>query len=240
VTFLTSAKNGTGFESEDLVNFGKATHERVVVAFATVQFFALIYLQKFALFAPSFPLAVSMLIMLAGVVWLVVTGDLRFVPPRTAALLLFLGFCFLSESLANGSWSSLTQLILLYVPMALSADVSPTLYRRIMNRFIMLMILPAGIMIVQYAYQKLTSLSDPINLEKFFPQSVLMPGFFYNARFPWYSTFSRPNGFFFLEPSFASAFTASAAILEISYFRRPWCAVLLVVATVLSLGGTDY
>jgi hypothetical protein len=75
-------------------------------------------------------------------------------------------------------------------------------------------------------------------LEQLFPKSVLMPGFFYNAHYPWNSTFSRPNGFFFLEPSFASAFTASAAILEISYFRRPWCVALMVGATFLSLAAT--
>jgi hypothetical protein len=238
VALLLTAKNDHEIESEDLINPRRAAHERAVVAFATVQLCALIYLQKFALFAPAFSLSVSMLIMLAGVAWLFVTGDLRFVTPRSAAMLLFLGFCFLSESLANGSWSSLTQLILLYIPMALSADISVAVYKRIMNRFILLMIVPAGIMLVQYAYQKLTSLSDPFNLENFFPKSILMPGFYYNAKYPWYSTFSRPNGFFFLEPSFASAFTASATILEISYFRRPWCTALLVAATVLSLGGT--
>jgi len=237
VTPSLGAKNHTGIESANLFDLRDAVRERAVLAFATLQFFALIYLQKFALFAPSFPLAVPMLIMFGSVIWMLVRGNLRFVPSRTAVFLLFIGACFLSESMADGSWSSLTQLTLLYIPMALSADVPATLYKRIMNRFIILMILPAAIMIVQYAYQKLTSLSDPFNLENFFPKSILLPGFFYNARFPWYSTFSRPNGFFFLEPSFASAYTASAAILEISYFRRPWRAVLLVAATVLSLGG---
>ncbi len=238
MTPLLGTKNHTGIESADLLGLGEVAHERAVMAFATLQFFALIYLQKFALFAPAFPLAVSMLIMFGSVACMVLTGNLRFVPSRTAVFLLFLASCFLSESMVSGSWASLAQLILLYIPMALSADISATLYKRIAKRFIMLMILPAGIMIVQYAYQKLTSLSDPFNLENFFPKSILMPGFYYNAHFPWNSNFSRPNGFFFLEPSFASAYAASAAILEISYFRRPWCVVLLIAATVLSMGGT--
>jgi hypothetical protein len=34
-----------------------------------------------------------------------------------------------------------------------------------------------------------------------------------------------------------SAFTASAAILEISYFRRRWCTVLMIAATVLSMAA---
>ena len=236
VTPLLSGAPRAGIDSE--LSLAMTAHERAVMAFATLQFFALIYLQKFALFPSSFPLEVHMLIMFASVPWMIVTRNLRFVASSLAVFLIFLGFCLLSESFAKGSWSSLTQVILLYVPMALRANVTEALYRRIMNRFIMLMILPAGIMIVQYAYQKLTGLSDPFNLEKLFPKSILTSGFFYNAHYPWNSTFSRPNGFFFLEPSFASAFTASAAILEISYFRRPRYVVLMVVATVLSMGAT--
>jgi hypothetical protein len=48
----------------------------------------------------------------------------------------------------------------------------------------------------------------------------------------------RPNGLFFLETSFASAFAASAAIIEMTYFKRPHLVILMLSATVLSLGGT--
>ena len=65
-----------------------------------------------------------------------------------------------------------------------------------------------------------------------------MPGFYYNAYYPWYSNFSRPNGFFFLEPSFVSAFLATATVLEINYLRRLWCVVLMSVATFVSMGAT--
>jgi hypothetical protein len=102
----------------------------------------------------------------------------------------------------------------------------------------MLMVFPACIVIVQYAYQKLTGLSDPISMDRIIPKSMLLPGFFYEAHYPWNSTFSRPNGLFFLEPSFASAFAASAAIIDITYFRRPYRIILMVVATFLSMGAT--
>jgi hypothetical protein len=102
----------------------------------------------------------------------------------------------------------------------------------------MLMVFPACIMIVQYTYQKLTGLSDPISMDRMIPKWMLLPGFFYEAHYPWNSTFSRPNGLFFLEPSFASAFAASAAIIDITYFRRPYRIVLMVVATFLSMGAT--
>jgi hypothetical protein len=219
-------------------NFVQDGRERAVIGFADLQFFALIYLQKFALFAPSFSLSVPMLIMSASVGWMAVSRNLDFVASRLAIFLVFISCCFFSESLARGSLPSFMQVILLYSSMTVCANLSGASYRRILNRFIMLMVLPAGIVITQYAYQKLTGLSDPFDLERLFPKSILMPGFFYNAHYPRNSAFSRPNGFFFLEPSFASAFTASAAILEISYFRRPWCVALMVGATFLSLAAT--
>ena len=102
----------------------------------------------------------------------------------------------------------------------------------------MFIILPAYVIIVQYAYQKLTWFSDPISMDRIIPKSMLLQGFFYETHYPWNSTFQRPNGFFFLEPSFASAFAASAAIIEITYFRRPYRLVLMLVATVLTTGAT--
>jgi len=213
----------------------------------------LIYLQKFALFANSsgsvngrlipsgdFSVPVELVIMSAGVGWMVLCRYFAIVPSRLAVFVVFLGFCLFSEAFAVGSSvPSFGELILLYASAIVCADLSDGLYRKIINRFIMLMVLPAGIMIIQYVYQKVTGLSDPINLEKLFPvKSVLMPGFFYNSHYPWNSNFSRPNGFFFLEPSMASAFTAAAVILEVSYFRRRWCTILMVAATVLSVAAT--
>src|SRR6185437_10568399 len=63
-------------------------------------------------------------------------------------------------------------------------------------------------------------------------------GFFYDAHYPWNSTFQRPNGFFFLELSIVSMFTASAAIIEFTYFKRVRYALLMIAATAFSMGGT--
>jgi hypothetical protein len=213
-------------------------HERAVVAFASLQIFALIYLQKLALGGSSFPIPVPFPIMLASVGWMVVSRNLSFAAPRLVSYMIFVTFCLWSQSLSGGSLPSLVELILLYGPMTLCANVSEWTYRHILDKFTMFMIFPAYVIIVQYAYQKLTGFSDPISMDRMIPKSVLLQGFFYEAHYPWNSTFSRPNGFFFLEPSFASAFTASAAIIEITYFRRPYRLVLMLVATVLSMGAT--
>ena len=213
-------------------------HERAVVAFASLQMFALIYLQKFALGGSSFPIPVPFLIMLVSIGWMVVSGNLSFAAPRLASYMVLVTCCLWSQSLSGGSLPSLVELILLYGSMTLYANVSELTYRQILDRFIKFMIFPAYVVIVQYAYQKLTGFSDPISMDRMIPKSVLLQGFFYDAHYPWNSTFSRPNGFFFLEPSFASAFTASAAIIEITYFRRPYRLVLMLVATLLSMGAT--
>ena len=210
--------------------------ERSVVAFASLQMFALIYLQKFALGGSSFPLPVPILILLLSPGWMILSLNLRFAAPRLASYLVFITWCLWSQSLSGGSLPSLAELVLLYGSMTLLASVSDTTYRQILDRFTILMTFPAYIIIVHHAYQKLTGLSDPISMDRMMPSLCCSRGF--EAHYPWNSTFSRPNGLFFLEPSFASAFTASAAIIEITYFRRPYRLTLMIVATVLTMGAT--
>ena len=76
-------------------------------------------------------------------------------------------------------------------------------------------------------------------LSRFVPKSFLLQGYYYDEHYPmWYDVFQRPNGLFFLEPSFFSFFTASAAIIEITYFKRPALIALMTMATIFSFGGT--
>ena len=213
--------------------------ERVVLNFISVQLFVLIYAQKISLFGDTaFALGVPMLVMFAGVAYMVVTRNLRPVRVRLAIFMLFLSSCLLSEALSFGSVTSLLQLILLYACMVPRVELSYAMYRQILNRYISFMILPACIVFVQFSYQKVTGLSDPFNIELIIPKALLTQGFFYNAHIPWDSPFSRPNGFFFLEPSFVSAFLATATILEIAYFRRFKLIILMAGATCLSMGDT--
>jgi hypothetical protein len=108
-----------------------------------------------------------------------------------------------------------------------------------LRNFINLMIVPASIGLCQYGIQKITGGGDPISIEPFMPKSFLLQGFVYDAHYPmWYDVFQRPNGLFFLEPSFFSFFTASAAIIEITYFQRPTLIALMTMATIFSFGGT--
>jgi hypothetical protein len=142
-----------------------------------------------------------------------------------------------------GSVASIVELFVLCLYMTVTAELPEIAYKQVLDRFIKLMIVPALIILCQYAVQKATGQRDPISMDHLFAQpktsSLLYQGYFYEAGYPvWNAPFTRPNGFFFLEPSFASMFTAAATIIEITYFRRGWLVVLMALSTVLTLGGT--
>ncbi len=202
--------------------------------------FAAIYLQKFAVGPLTSQVSLPLLIMLGHIGYMLIAGRMQFSPLRLACYLLFAGSCFISQetSVARFSLPSLLELLLIYSFLTVTTFVSESAYQLIMKRFISMMIIPAVIVFVQYFYSKMTGLEDPISMTHLFPKSVLMQGYFYEAHYPWNATFQRPNGFFFLEPSFVSMFTAAAAIIELTYFRRTWHALLMIGATAFSLGGT--
>ena len=212
--------------------------EPAVIGFLSVQMFALIYLQKLALFSPAFPLSVPMLILFGSLGYMVLMRKMQMSPQRLGYYIVFVGVVVFATSLSGGSFASFIDLVVLYGCWIMQSRTSLPAYRTILNRFLWLMTIPAIITIVQYAYQKLTGLSNPINMTFVVPRWLLMEGFVYIAHYPWYSSFIRPNGFFFLEPSFLSAFTATATIIEIVYFRRWYFVGLMVVATLMSTGGT--
>lgn len=215
------------------------SNDRAVATFVSVQLFILVYFQKLALLSTSFPLSVPMLAMFAGLAFMMLSGHLVASPLRAAFYLIFIGCALFSQAVVGPlSVPSLIQMILLYTFMIFDVQIGRELYEQILRRFVAFMVLPAIIVLIQYGYQRLTGLTDPISMTGLLPKSILMQGFYYEDHFPWNSTFMRPNGFFCLEPSFVSAFTASAAIIEVTYFRRPAYLALMIGASVFSLGAT--
>jgi len=210
------------------------------IQFATVQLFVAIYLQKFAVGPLSFQISLPIPIMLGHIGFMLITGRMRFARLRLGCYLMFASSCLISQAILGTrfSISSLVELLLIYSFLTVTSSVSESAYQLVLKRFIGLMIIPAVIVFVQYFYQRITGLSDPIGMNGMFPKSFLLQGFFYDAHWPWNSTFQRPNGFFFLEPSIVSMFTASAAIIELTYFKRIRYAALMIGATAFSMGGT--
>jgi hypothetical protein len=217
--------------------------ERSVIHFTTWQLFILLYLQKFAIGPVSFQIDVPMVVMLVCLMYMLVRRRISLSPVRMGLYLVFVGCSILSHILANtiGSIPSVLELFLIYFFVTASAPLSETGYYRVLSNFIKLMIVPASIGLCQYGIQKITGGGDPISIEPFVPKSFLLRGFSYDAHYPlWYDVFQRPNGLFFLEPSFFSFFTASAAIIEATYFKRPALIALMTMATIFSFGATGF
>ena len=211
------------------------------VWFVVSQIFVTLYLQKLALGSDTFQVRVPMVILATGIVWLVIGETASFSMSRLGLYCALAGSCLVSTLISgfSGSAPSLLQFLLIYAFFAISVKMTEADYLRSMRWFIILMVPPAMIVLVQFSYQKLTGLPDPINMNELLPKTVLLQGFFYNANYPfWYSTFTRPNGFIFLEPSYASEYLALAAIVEVTYFRRPFVILLMISATMLSTGAT--
>jgi hypothetical protein len=234
----TSPPDGGG-RSEKVVSLGSG-EESAGIQFGTVQLFVAIYLQKLAIGPLSFQISLPILIMLGHIGLMFLTGRMQFVPLRLSCYMMFAGSCLLSQAISGTrfSISSVVDLLLIYSFLTVTTFVSDSAYQLMLRRFVGMMIIPAFIVLVQYWYQKLTGLSDPISMNRMLPKSVLLQGFIYDAHFPWNSTFQRPNGFFFLEPSVVSMFTASAAIIELTYFKRIRYAIIMIAATGFSMGGT--
>jgi hypothetical protein len=215
--------------------------ERSVIRFATWQLFILLYLEKFAIGPVSFQIHAPMVAFFVCLMYMLVQRRISLSPVRMGPYLVFVGCSILSQTLVNkiGSIPSVLELFLIYFFVTTSAPLSETGYCRVLNNFIKLMIVPASIGLCQFGIQKITGGGDPISIEPFVPKSFLLQGYYYDEHYPmWYDVFQRPNGLFFLEPSFFSFFTASAAIIEITYFKRPALIALMTMATIFSFGGT--
>ena len=179
-----------------------------------------------------------MLILCGGLGYMAVMRKLHASPRRLGFFAIFAGLSLFATSLRGGSFASLAELLVFYGCWTFQARVSLPAYRLMLRRFILFMTVPAVLVIVQYTYQKVTGLSNPLNMTYVVPQGLILKGFDYIDHYPWNSSFIRPNGFFFLEPSFIAAFTASATVIEISYFRRWYVIALMAGATVMSFGAT--
>jgi hypothetical protein len=225
-------------QADSAASFG--AEEYAVIQFGTIQLFVLVYLQKFAVGPLSFQIGFPLLAMLGHTGYMLITGRMHFAPLRLVCYMTFAASCLLSQAICGASFSipSITELLVIYSFLTVTTSVSGSAYQLILKRFVGMMVIPAMIVLIQYWYQKITGLSDPINMNRVFPKAFLLQGFFYDAHYPWNSTFQRPNGFFFLEPSIVSMFTASAAIIEFTYFKRVRYGLLMIAATAFSMGGT--
>ncbi len=204
-----------------------------------VMFFSLIYLQKISLNSGTQSVAISLPILYLVLGVLGLSGRLSVSPVRLALFGAFAGAAMVSQIFAGQDFSlkSFIFLLSIYLPFILRWDIEEAEWRRIVALFQAMMVPVAGMVFVQILYQ-LAFHWSVLSIEPFIPSRLAAQGFMYTAPVRWGHPLMRPNGFFMLEPSFLSAFTASALVLELCIFRRWWRMAWYGAALVASTGAT--
>ncbi|CAN7294877.1 hypothetical protein LJR225_001556 [Phenylobacterium sp. LjRoot225] len=219
----------------------RARHDTfVLMAFFVAEFAIVALLQKFAL--PAGALSISILIPLLyvglGVAMVTSTLGVSLIRVLTFGLLLLVALT--SQLLVGRPFSapSFLMLIVLYFPMIFIWKMSIGDYRRVIEAFQNVMVIGAVMVFVQLGWEFAFGLGTTLSIEPLAPRQLLLPGYIYEAPFQYGAAFVRPNGFFFLEPSFVSMFLAAALILELTEFSRPLRIGLYGGALIACLGAT--
>jgi hypothetical protein len=133
------------------------------------------------------------------------------------------------------SLPSFLALPILYFPLAFSLDLDAEGWRDLLDLFQRLMLVIAGV--VSFQFLTLWAFHWQPNLEAVLPQELLLRGYAYDI-VRWGAGRVRPNGLFFLEPSFASIFLAAALIIELLLFRRLLLLLAFAAGLAASQGGS--
>lgn len=201
---------------------------------------SLIFLQKFAIPFGRLPISVPMIILYVWLALMLLRSKLVSSPLRLMAVGMLFAVTLLTQITIRTPISapSFLQFMLLYFPFIFVWRVSGEKYLKLMDVFQNCM-LAAGLMVfVQLASQAVFGPGQAPNLEDFVPKNFLLPGYNYAAPIAWGQQFVRPNGFFFLEPSFVSSFLASTLIIELLFFHRLWRVIFYAAALLGVLAAT--
>jgi hypothetical protein len=202
--------------------------ERALIGFFSVLFFSLIYLQKVALHMGTFEISIILPVIFGGLGVMAVFSRLEVSAMRLVVYCIFFASAVFSQLQVVVPYSAPSMLIMLlmYLPMVVTWRVSEEEHERLMRIFLKLMLIPVGMVGIQLLSQMVFGLGEMPNLEKVLPRSLQRTGYNYDNIIHFGEAFKRPNGLFFLEPSFVSCFIGVALIIELEYFRRPfWIAI---------------
>jgi hypothetical protein len=213
-----------------------------VLAFFAVEFACLVVLQKFAVPAGAAPISFLIPVLYLGLGVGVVAFGLGVSLLRVAVFGGFLLVAVLSQALVGRPFSapSFLLLLVLYFPLMFLWRVPADTYRRLIGSFQNVMAAAALMVFLQLASQFAFGMGNTLNIEPFVPKALLMPGYIYSVPIHFGASFVRPNGFFFLEPSYVSMFLASALIIELTEFSRPLRIGLYAGALIGCLGATGW
>ena len=225
-----------------IVRAGPATERRVLAA-CTVVILAVTVLQRVALPLGA-PVALSMLVVLPVLGWLLYLGD---VVEHTRALRVYLmavaGCCLAAiGAFLLGAQASVPSLLLLVVVWsAFCFRVHPAahhLYPRVLDRFEKIMMVFAVVGIGQVLAQFAGVWAYRDYVKEALPLSFTFAG--YNTSYPiqYGSSVIKANAFVFVEPSIFSQFLALALLSTLVRGARPLRVLLFAGALVCAVAGT--
>lgn len=206
-----------------------------------LQLLVLIFLQKFVLpLSATTPISLPLVTLYGWIGFMILRNRLEISPQRLIAFGALLSATVISQFLVGRSFStlSLLQFLLLYAPLMFAWRIPRTSYLRLMNLFQTAMLVGCLMVFLQLGSQAVLGLGNTLNMEEYVPPRLLLQGYNYHAPISWGAAFIRPNGFFFLEPSFASSFLACALVIELVFFHRLWRILVYAGALIGTMGAT--
>ncbi|WP_322760176.1 hypothetical protein [Frankia sp. Cr2] len=219
--------------------------DRRTLRLLTVLLFGEVFLQRLAVPVGSTQVPLMLPGILGGTVVLLARCDLAANMGRTRAYLIAMAACVSAALVAfirgldDNSLTSLLLLVVTYAPFCygLRADVSATLFPRVLDRFAIMTAVLAGLAVAQFGLQLAGwHYSDIIG--GILPPDLVMRNF--NTSYPvaYGADLYKANGFVCLEPSFCSQFLAIGLVVSVLRGVRWWRLLLLVVAILATVSGT--
>jgi hypothetical protein len=185
----------------------------------------MIFLQKFVFpFTSTIAINIPVIAVYGVVAVMVVRLQFQIAPARMAAFALLFTGIFISQIMAVGEPStlSLLQFLILYFPLVFVWPVTEERYLSILGVFQNAMLVVGAMVGIQLLSQVIFGMGTTPDIELYVPRQFLLPGYNYHSQIQWGNPFIRPDGFFFLEPSFVSSFLACALVTELMFFHRLW------------------
>lgn len=181
-------------------------------------------------------------IMAVAIAYLLATGRARISLPRLLLFALLVLAIAVGQLLAADhrdiSPTAVAMALGLYAVLLVLVPLEAAERMILLRRFQALALVIAAMVAVQWACQ-LARLGMP-GLEALIPPTMLYQSYNYVQALHWGAAYTKPNGLFMLEASFASQILAMAVVIEVCLFRRWGRVAALLVAQLSTFGGTGF
>ncbi|MGU3316931.1 hypothetical protein ACLBWH_15400 [Sphingomonas sp. M6A6_1c] len=183
----------------------------------------------------------TLVVMVATIAFLLVTGRARLSLPRLLLFAVLVGSIAVSQAMAPhrpASISAILMAIVLYGALLFVVPLDDRQRVKLIGRFQVLALVVAMMVALQWICQ-IVGLPMP-GIEGIVPQSLLFQSYNYIQPLTWHAAYLKPNGIVMLEASQASQLLAMAVMIEVCLFRRWWRVAVLISAQLATFGGTGF